>query len=98
MACLSPNPQRSLCEWNGQARYCDVTIAGQTLSGVGWSYPDPTPAFAGVADHIAFYAAPFDRVTVDGEQVTPQPGQFYGGWITSREAGPFKGLPGSRFW
>ena len=98
MDLLVPNPQRSLCEWKGQARYWDVTIAGQTLAGVGWSYPDPTPAFAGVADHIAFYAAPFDHVTVDGEQVTPQPGQFYGGWITSREAGPFKGLPGSRFW
>ena len=38
------------------------------------------------------------EVTVDGEQVTPQPGSFYGGWITSREAGPFKGVPGSRFW
>jgi hypothetical protein len=32
------------------------------------------------------------------DQVTPQPGGFYGGWITAREAGPFKGIPGSRFW
>ena len=98
MAHLVPNPARSLCEWKGQAVYWDVAIAGERIAVAAWSYPSPTPAFAGIAGHIAFYAAPFDSVTVDGEQVTPQPGGFYGGWITRREAGPFKGIPGSRFW
>jgi len=98
MACLSSNPHRSICEWKGQAIYWDAQIAGQRLTDVGWSYPAPSPGFAGIRDHIAFYAAPFDSVTIDGEQVTPQPGGFYGGWITSREAGPFKGIAGSRFW
>jgi uncharacterized protein (DUF427 family) len=98
MAHLLPNPARSICEWKGQAAYWDVLIAGERIAQAGWSYPSPTPAFAGIAGHIAFYAAPFDHVEVDGEQVTPQPGGFYGGWITSREAGPFKGIPGSRFW
>lgn len=98
MDLLSPNPRRSLCEWKGQARYWDVAIGGDRFEGVGWSYPDPTSAFAPVAGHIAFYADPFDECLVDGEQVRPQPGGFYGGWITSREAGPFKGVPGSRFW
>jgi hypothetical protein len=49
-------------------------------------------------DHVAFYAGPLDRCTVDGEQVVPQPGGFYGGWITSDLAGPFKGVPGSMGW
>lgn len=98
MAHLRPNPARSLCEWKGQAVYWDVVIGHERLQGVGWSYPAPTPAFAGITGHIAFYAAPFDEVTVDGEQVAPQPGGFYGGWITAHEAGPFKGIPGSRFW
>jgi uncharacterized protein (DUF427 family) len=98
MAHLSANPARSICEWKGQAVYWDVTIGGERIAGSGWSYPRPSPRFAGIKDHIAFYAAPFDAVLVDGEQVTPQPGGFYGGWITSREAGPFKGIPGSRFW
>lgn len=98
MANLAPNLARSICEWKGQAVYWDVVIAGERIAGAGWSYPTPTPAFAGIKDHIAFYAAPFDAVLVDGEQVTPQSGGFYGGWITSREAGPFKGIPGSRFW
>jgi hypothetical protein len=41
-------------------------------------------------------------VTVNGEQVIPQPGGFYGGWITSWVVGPFKGIRGpwrgSGFW
>ena len=49
-------------------------------------------------DHVAFYAGPLDACLVDGERVVPQPGGFYGGWITSHVAGPFKGIPGSRFW
>ncbi|HSF11954.1 MAG TPA: DUF427 domain-containing protein [Erythrobacter sp.] len=98
MAHLVRNPARSICEWKGQAVYWDVVIADDRIASAGWSYPEPTTPFAGIKDHIAFYAAPFDRAEVDGEQVTPQPGGFYGGWITTHEAGPFKGIPGSRFW
>ncbi|GAB4480962.1 MAG: DUF427 domain-containing protein [Erythrobacter tepidarius] len=98
MAHPVPSPARSICEWKGRAIYWDVTIGGETIAQAGWSYPAPAPAFAGIAGHIAFYAAPFDEVTLDGEQVTPQPGGFYGGWISPREAGPFKGIPGSSWW
>ena len=98
MAHLMPNPARSICEWKGQAAYWDVMIGDDRIAQAGWSYPAPTALFAGIAGHIAFYAAPFDDVMVDGEQVTPQPGGFYGGWITAREAGLYKGIPGSRFW
>jgi uncharacterized protein (DUF427 family) len=88
----------SFCEWKGSATYWDVVMEDVVLSGVGWSYADPTPAFAPLRDCVAFYASPFDRCSVDGEAVTPQLGGFYGGWITSRVVGPFKGLPGSRGW
>ncbi len=88
----------SFCEWKGVATYWDVVIDGRVLAGVGWSYAAPSPAFAALRDHVAFYAAPFDRCTVDGETVTPQPGGFYGGWITSKISGPFKGGPGSFGW
>lgn len=88
----------SFCEWKGAAAYWDVVADGIVLPRVGWSYPSPTPPFALLRDHVAFYAAPFDRCTVDGETVVPQPGGFYGGWITSKVAGPFKGVPGSRGW
>ncbi|TRW18296.1 DUF427 domain-containing protein [Glacieibacterium frigidum] len=90
--------QSSFCEWKGHAVYFDVVAGGEVLPGVAWSYPAPTAAFEALRDHLAFYAAPFDACTVGGKRVTPQPGGFYGGWITSDLAGPFKGVPGSRFW
>ena len=88
----------SLCEWKGAAAYWDVVVDGEVLQQVGWCYPKPTLKFAMLAGFIAFYAAPFDRCSVDGETVIPQAGGFYGGWITSKVAGPFKGGPGSRGW
>jgi uncharacterized protein (DUF427 family) len=88
----------SFCEWKGWATYCDVVIGELVLPRAGWSYPDPPPRLAMLRDHVAFYAAPFDGCSVDGEQVVPQPGAFYGGWITANLAGPFKGVSGSAGW
>lgn len=88
----------SFCEWKGAAAYWDVVIGDTVLPHVGWSYPAPTASFAALRDHVAFYAAPFDRCSVDGHRVVPQPGGFYGGWITGAVAGPFKGIPGSQGW
>lgn len=88
----------SFCEWKGQARYFDVVAGAQRRERAAWSYPDPTPSFTLLRDHVAFYAAAMDGCFVDGERATPQPGGFYGGWITSRVAGPFKGVTGNRFW
>jgi uncharacterized protein (DUF427 family) len=88
----------SFCEWKGAAVYFDVSIAGTTVPEAAWSYPTPTAPFAAIAGYFAFYAAAFDGCFVDGERVRPQPGGFYGGWITSDLAGPFKGVPGSQFW
>jgi uncharacterized protein (DUF427 family) len=88
----------SFCEWKGAAVYFDVSVAGTTVPEAAWSYPTPTSPFAAIAGYLAFYAAAFDGCFVDGERVRPQPGGFYGGWITSDLAGPFKGVPGSQFW
>ena len=67
-------------------------------AGAAWGYPDPTPAFRQLLDHVAVYPAAMDACTVDGEVVVPQPGDFYGGWITASVVGPFKGGAVSRFW
>lgn len=92
----------SWCEWKGAARYWDVTVPGAVpgamLDAVAWSYPDPSAPFAGLKDHVAFYAAPFDACFVGEARASPQPGGFYGGWVTPELGGPFKGVPGSRFW
>ncbi len=95
---LRPSLKRSFCEWKGHADYFDVVVGDQCFPQAAWTYRDPTPDFVMLRDHVAFYASPFDQCLVDGEQVTPQPGGFYGGWITSHVAGPFKGGPGSMFW
>lgn len=95
---LQPSRQTSFCEWKGTATYFDVVAGGRRFANIAWGYPDPSRAFAALRDHVAFYAAPFDECLVGGERVVPQPGGFYGGWITSHVAGPFKGVPGSRFW
>jgi uncharacterized protein (DUF427 family) len=88
----------SLCEWKGEAIYWDVVVGDLVLARAGWSYPAPSRNFTVLRDHVAFYAGRFDRCSVDGETVRPQPGSFYGGWITPNLSGPFKGGPGSQGW
>lgn len=95
---LEPAGGGSFCEWKGVARYWDLVIGEMRLAQVAWSYPKPIAEFRALVDHLAFYAAPLDECLVDGEQVEPQPGGFYGGWITSDIAGPFKGGPGTTGW
>jgi len=87
-----------MCEWKGQARYWDIHIAGQVIEAGAWSYEEPSPNFSAIKGFLAFYPDPLDACLVDGEVISPQPGKFYGGWISQYEAGPFKGIPGSRFW
>lgn len=95
---LRPAPGTSHCEWKGQAVYLDVVGGGRTAPRAAWSYPEPTPGFAEIAGAVAVMAGQVDRCVVDGETVVPQPGGFYGGWITSKVVGPFKGIPGSWGW
>jgi len=95
---VRPAEGSSYCEWKGAASYFDL-VAGTTVAArAAWAYPEPTRGFEAIAGHLAVYPALVDRCTVDGEVVQPQPGGFYGGWITSRVTGPFKGGPGTRGW
>ena len=95
---LVPAAGSSFCEWKGTASYFDVVANGQRAERAAWSYPHPSPSFVAITDAVAFYAQAMDRCTIDDEVVTPQPGSFYGGWITSDIVGPFKGEPGSLGW
>jgi uncharacterized protein (DUF427 family) len=95
---LRPGAGGSFCEWKGQASYVDVVVGARTSPDAGWFYPRPSPRYRELTEHVAFYAGRVDRVTVDGAIVQPQPGGFYGGWITDDVVGPFKGAPGTRGW
>ncbi|PVU84380.1 hypothetical protein DDP54_00580 (plasmid) [Cellulomonas sp. WB94] len=94
---LEADAGSSVCEYKGVAGYVSVRVGDRVLSRVGWTYPRPLPGYEILADRIALYANDL-TCTVDGELVEPQAGGFYGGWITSRVVGPFKGSPGSRGW
>lgn len=95
---LRPGEGRSFCEWKGEARYFTIEVGERRAVNAAWTYPQPTPPFAAIKDHVAFYAGPMDRCLVDGEEARPQPGRFYGGWITDDVVGPFKGEPGTHGW
>ena len=90
---LRPTAGRSFCEWKGVARYCDVLVGDRCLARALWCYDNPSPAFSALAGWYAVYPALMDGCWLDGEAVRPQPGGFYGGWISSAVEGPFKGDP-----
>lgn len=96
---LVPSATRTVCEWKGPAAYWHLDLGeGRRVQDVAWSYPEPWPGFEAVAGHLAFYPQRVDSCFVDGERVEPNPGSFYGGWITSKVVGPFKGGPGTMGW
>ena len=95
---LRPTTTRTFCEWKGQARYHTIVVDDREAFDAAWSYDRPVDAFSALAGHYAFYPARVDRCTVDGEIAVANAGAFYGGWVTSRIVGPFKGGPGSATW
>ena len=110
MHLLKPSPRpASLCEFKGLATYWSVDLTLDPLLNLSespcavsldaaWSYTQPARPYTALRNHIAFYANRIDQCTLDGELVIPQPGEFYGGWITSQVTGPFKRPAASQRW
>ena len=92
---LEPWGGTPLCEWKGRARYWRLRGEGDP---VAWSYPDPLPGYEALRNHLAFFASRVDACYVGDERASPQPGAYYGGWITRNITGPYKGAPGSEHW
>jgi uncharacterized protein (DUF427 family) len=88
----------SMCEFKGMAHYVTIPAGDRIAVRSGWFYPEPWPGYEALAGWIAVYPSKMDRCEIGGEVVTPQEGDFYGGWITSRVVGPFKGAPGTLGW
>jgi uncharacterized protein (DUF427 family) len=92
----------SVCEWKGAAIYYDVLAGGKIARAAAWAYPEPLTdlgcGYERIANFAAFYCAKMDACYLDDERVRPQPGGFYGGWVTDALAGPIKGVPGSGGW
>lgn len=95
---LIPAPGRSFCEWKGTARYFDVKVHDRTASRAAWVYEKPSASFLPLAGYVAFYAGKMDACYVAGTRVVPQPGDFYGGWVTPNLQGIPKGARGTEHW
>ena len=93
---LTPSERRTFCEWKGSAEEFDLALPPRQR-GVAWRYPDTFPEFAAIAGYFSFYPAQMQCMVGD-ELVRPQPGGYYGGWVTSELVGPFKGEAGSEPW
>ncbi len=96
--CLIATPRSTICEYKGKAAYYSVKVGDRSESNAAWGYPNPTAPYRAMAGCIAFYPTLMDACLVDGERVIPQPGGFYGGWITHEIKGPFKGESGTNDW
>jgi uncharacterized protein (DUF427 family) len=95
---LRSSRRHTYCEFKGQASYYDLVVGDREIHDVAWYYPEPSRGYEALRDHVAFYPDRVDAAYVDDEQVQPQAGDFYGGWITSEIEGPFKGAPGTTGW
>ena len=91
----------TLCEWKGVHYYYDVVLRQGVAERAGWSFPEPFTdlgrEYERLRDRIAFYPGRL-VCTIGNERARPQPGGYYGGWITSRVVGPFKGVADSESW
>ncbi len=95
---LRPAGGGSFCEWKGRAAYVDVMGQSGPIPRAGWTYRTPTPPFRQIAGHLALYLSPRLRGWLDDVEATPQPGGFYGGWVTPNLSGRIKGAPGTEHW
>ena len=99
MEAVSDSPEHhTVCEWKGKASYLHAEAGGKRAERVAWHYPEPKEGYERLAGHLAFYPGRVDAAYLDDEKVTPQPGEYYGGWITEEIEGPFKGEPDSEGW
>ena len=98
---LTATDHVTVCEWKGAAVHYDLAAGGMRIARAAYAYPDPFDdldrGFARIAGWFAFYPALLDCFVGD-DRVRPQPGGYYGGWVTDRIRGPIKGAPGTGGW
>ncbi len=62
MAFFDASETTSFCPFKGQASYFHIASESGTIRDAGWSYEEPKPEAARIAEHIAFYG---DKVTLE---------------------------------
>lgn len=95
---LARDARTTACEWKGVASYLDLHVDGATIERAAWTYERPLPGYEAIAGRVSVYPGRVTRCVLGGEDVVPQEGSFYGGWITSWIDGRVKGAPGTTHW
>ena len=95
---LEPVHKKTFCEFKGMADYYDIVLGKHVAQQAAWGYAEPTGQYGELKGTVSVYAHLVDSCFVNDERVQAQPGDFYGGWITSNIVGPFKGGPGTWGW
>ncbi|MEM9620569.1 MAG: DUF427 domain-containing protein [Pseudomonadota bacterium] len=90
---ISFGDMTSICEWKGVAQRVDA----DGISNAGWRYVRMFEPFAQLYEWPSFYPNKL-LCFIDNEKVEPQPGGYYGGWVTRQLTGPIKGGPDSGHW
>ena len=98
MEFFKASEHETFCEWKGLARYWSIRVGERHADDAAWSYPRPDAGYEAIQGHLAFLSGKLDACYLGQERVTPQPRNYYGGWITADIVGPFKGAPGSQAW
>src|SRR5215207_605743 len=88
---FSATPRSTFCEYKGAASYYTIRVGQRSEANAAWFYPQPSAPYAALANYVAVYPSRMDACSVNAELIQPQPGDFYGGWITKDIVGPFKG-------
>lgn len=94
---LKPRPATSICEWKGVAQYWRIEVSTSPHEAIAWSYSKAQAPYDTISGYFSFYPGRIECF-IDGQRVRPQPGYFYGGWITDEIVGPWKGDPGTEWW
>ncbi|GAC1358892.1 MAG: DUF427 domain-containing protein [Ktedonobacteraceae bacterium] len=93
-----PTSRSTYCEFKGNASYYTIKVGEKTIPDGAWYYRQPSPGYETMANYVALYPGKMDTCYVNDEQVQAQEGDFYGGWITKKIIGPFKGGAGTFGW
>lgn len=95
---LEAQSEGSICEWKGPWHYWTIVVGERRVPNGAWSYPEPFAGYEAIRDYISLYPGRVDLCRLGDEDVQPQPGGFYGGWVTQEIVGPMKGEPGTGGW
>jgi uncharacterized protein (DUF427 family) len=71
MEYMSRTERRTHCPYKGDAAYYTILMDGEFAENALWTYEEPFPAMAGIADMVSFYPDKVEVYEVDDAAVNP---------------------------